>query len=324
MHNKKIFLLASVFFYTTSHVMSMDLSQKMEEYQNACGLITERHEVKLIQYMQELGSKNLNAEIVRIENKFEKYRLSLQKKEQEACDCIQNCFNIPEENWKRCGQLIQQIKDFNKKTMSFPLSGTTQDESFPLDIQLMLASELKKNGINPQRVQLKVRHMAPSRVRLKRKQPCWEIINGTLHIYEDKTIPGTIAVDVDGFRKLSFEDQQTQCIDAAEAMSQDSETTLSTIAQFISLFAHNENKDDILSRQEFKDARRIFFKNATFYACLKSERAARIIKSHLFNFFNERVMVEDYELVSKIDWQWRALTALRKYVSLAESSNQFS
>lgn len=319
MDYKKIMLLLNVLFSTTSHIVGMDASEKMGIYQSECGIIAEKHETELTRYMEELNSNSVCEKIFDIENNFQNYYLQLKKKEQEACDLIRDAFNISEQEWKNCNKIIQKLKGFNHRRRNFPLLGIRRDPSFPEDIKMLLETTLLKNGIHPQRISFECGCSGPSRITLKYIKPCWEIRDKKLHIHKDKTVPGAIKINVDEMNKLSFEARQAICIDAVAAIAQDEGITVDTMAHFVSLTT-KETKDVIEKSSQFTEAQFLFLHNARLYACLENKHAALSIKRHLCNFFNEKVTVDDFALVSKIEWQWRALAALRKYVALAEKN----
>lgn len=311
-NNKKLLPIIVVSLSFSSPIASM------EQYYSDCQQITKKRNEQLEIYKAQAINKDLNRESVIVGTKLISYKNALLAQKQAALDDIKKNLNIDDTAWEACMLTIKDVENFNKDNQSLPLPDVQHDATIPEELLLIIKEKLEDYGINPQRVNIRgIRNKPyiyssepsiPSTI-TKTWPGCSEDKNSYAYrLLSENVKPGKLSINVDLVAQLQRYSKAGLCLQMVEDIVQNGSLTCGIISAFEPSLTHQPGT--IINSPQFKKFDTLCKTLSILLPTLNNPIVAVCMLQLCMQCYFPDFTTKDYNLLSKIEKNWRALSWL--------------
>lgn len=318
MNNKIPLVSTALLLFFSFPSISME-KYPIEKYQYDCKQILKKHNEKLTTYKLKPFSENLEQETTTILKKLISYKNNLVAQKEEAFNAIKQHHQIDDTSWESCIETIKDIEEFYKDSKHLPLSNVQHDSTIPKDQLLLITEKLTSYNVNPLRVNIKATKnnqenllyksepIIPSNI-VKAYPGCSNDKNSYAYkLLLENVIPGKITINLNLLSSLDMYSQGALCIRMVEDI-----VNYNSLYSVVFSCVLEDKSHAIINSLQFKIFENICQKLSIFLPSLGNPSIATCMLQLNVNCYTSEFTAYDYNLLSKIESNWRMLLWLKQ------------
>jgi hypothetical protein len=322
--NKSMYFFVFYSVLYSSLLLSMD-EMPMEEASTEMFLsnmfqhqsIKNKHEEAFNKYVQNKAyGSDVCKQIMFLRGELSHYQRDLRTEENNAIVKIYKTFFPDEQEQKVIGELIDELRDINRKDI-LPVKSVVRNPDLPKDFISIINKLSIESAINLARLHIESVDKKEKYLLLRTRCAMADCHLGTednkkcITIQENDIIPGKLVMNTDFFAKQNPKVKEALCLFILEPIRQE----FAVVGEAISLFERLYFQPNYIGDSpEFKSLQELHVRMCTLLPALRSKKEAKLMKYfHKTTQMDTLLDVDDYDLLCKIDCYWRTIAWLEKY-----------